>query len=201
MATPRASPVWRIMLTTPEPVAKEGGGSDVDAVAMSVGRRQTHTDPGQDHPGEDARQIIGVHADSQGPPRLASPEDEAARRDHGCRAVPGDEPTSQQKRHHRHHDWPRRNSQPGSQRRPAPYALFPQDEREQHGAERDGKEQGDQGRPGEAAGAEQVRMHERCPTSQAVQYEQPDEQYRTDQASRRFAVRSSPSRSPLPAQR
>jgi hypothetical protein len=37
-ATPRASPVWRIMLITAEPVAKERGGSDAVAVPIMVGR-------------------------------------------------------------------------------------------------------------------------------------------------------------------
>ena len=37
-ATPTASPIWRIMLTTADPVAKECGGSDPAAVAISVGR-------------------------------------------------------------------------------------------------------------------------------------------------------------------
>src|SRR6476661_63769 len=37
IATPIAMPVWRIMFTTPEPVAKEDGGSDPTAVPMRVG--------------------------------------------------------------------------------------------------------------------------------------------------------------------
>ena len=37
-ATPTASPIWRIMLTTADPVAKECGGSEPAAVAISVGR-------------------------------------------------------------------------------------------------------------------------------------------------------------------
>lgn len=37
-ATPTASPICRIMLITPDPVAKECGGSDPAAVAISVGR-------------------------------------------------------------------------------------------------------------------------------------------------------------------
>src|SRR6266851_9544429 len=37
MATPRARPVCRIMLITADPVANDGGGSDAEAVAISVG--------------------------------------------------------------------------------------------------------------------------------------------------------------------
>ena len=37
IATPSAKPVWRMMLTTAEPVANDRGGSSEDAVAINVG--------------------------------------------------------------------------------------------------------------------------------------------------------------------
>ena len=37
-ATPTARPVWRIMLTTPEPVAKEEAGSEPVAAPIRVGK-------------------------------------------------------------------------------------------------------------------------------------------------------------------
>ena len=77
-----ASPIWRSMLITAEPVANECDGSARGAGRHQRRQREADADAGEDHAAEHLADVVGLEPLRERPPGRPGGEDRRARRDH-----------------------------------------------------------------------------------------------------------------------